>query len=198
MRKIAFGLILYVLATVGLCNIYSIQNKQKTIFIKTPKEIIYDDINKLTKQIYMPIIYENTLNIPLQLYLNKKCIEYNVEYELALAIIYVESRYIYDIVGYNHNGSYDSGLFQINSVNRFHLFHYVGISNLLDPYQNIEAGLYYLQKIFSESDNEHLALMKYNMGVVQANKLVQQGIKSTVYSNMVINKRNKLLREKVN
>lgn len=196
MRKIAFSLILYVLTTVGLCNMYNAQNEQKNVFVKAPKEVIYDDMNGVIKQIYMPTIYEDTLNIPLQLYLNKKCIEYNIEYELALAIIYIESRYNYDIIGYNRNGSYDSGLFQINSINRNYLFQNIKTETLLDPYQNIEAGLFLLSQAFIGSETEHIALMKYNMGEIGAYRLIHQGIVTSVYSTKVIDKRNELLNQK--
>lgn len=107
------------------------------------------------------------LDIPLsrelQRYTYQKCREYGLEYEMVLAVMWRESGFQTQAVGYNTNGTRDSGLMQINDVNRRWLLDRHGISDLLDPYQNITAGTAILADYFSKYGENH-ALMAYQYG----------------------------------
>ncbi len=103
------------------------------------------------------------LERPLQEYAYARCELLGLEYEMVLAIMWRESLFQPDAVGVNTNGTRDSGLMQINDVNRQWLFEKYGIDDLLDPYQNIDAGTAILAGYFAEYD-EPYALMAYQYG----------------------------------
>ena len=129
-------------------------------------------------------------NIPLdkdiQKYLYDKCKEYNVPYDLALGVIKVESNFNPSLIHKNSNGSRDYGLFQINTINHKWLSEELGITDFLNPYQNINAGVYMLSQLLKKYDDEHIVLMSYNMGERATKNLVNRGIYSSRYSRKVI------------
>ena len=135
-------------------------------------------------------------NIPLdkdiQKYLYDKCKEYNVPYDLALGVIKVESNFNPSLIHKNSNGSRDYGLFQINTINHKWLSEELGITDFLNPYQNIDAGVYMLSQLLKKYDDEHIVLMSYNMGEQAAKNLVNRGIYSSRYSRKVIETKEEL------
>lgn len=92
---------------------------------------------------------------------------YNVSYELVLAIIYNESRFVPGLTHVNSNGTTDWGLMQVNDV-CFDLLHrQLGIQSmeeLLDPYKSIQAGCAILGYHRRYVDNEEDALLRYQVG----------------------------------
>ena len=62
--------------------------------------------------------YDIPLEKDIQKYLYDKCQEYDVSYELALAVIKVESNFNPNLTNKNDNGSMDYGLMQINSIHK--------------------------------------------------------------------------------
>ena len=80
----------------------------------------------------------------------------------------------------------DYGLMQINQKNHEWLSNAVGVTDFLDPYQNIQAGIYILGTLFEKYDDPHKVLMAYNMGESGASKLWDQGIYQSKYSQRVI------------
>jgi soluble lytic murein transglycosylase-like protein len=91
-------------------------------------------------------------NVPLddeyQMYLYEKCIEYGLDYDLAIAKISLESNFNVAARGYNKrdNGSIDStdyGLMQVNSKNLKWVNELAGeeLDVINDVYDNIDAGL---------------------------------------------------------
>ena len=129
-------------------------------------------------------------NIPLdkdiQKYLYDKCKEYNVPYDLALGVIKVESNFNPSLIHKNSNGSRDYGLFQINTINHKWLSEELGITDFLNQYQNIDAGVYMLSQLLKKYDDEHIVLMSYNMGERATKNLVNRGIYSSRYSRRVV------------
>lgn len=75
---------------------------------------------------------------------------------------------------------------QINQKNHEWLSNAVGVTDFLDPYQNIQAGIYILGTLFEKYDDPHKVLMAYNMGESGASKLWDQGIYQSKYSQRVI------------
>jgi len=135
-------------------------------------------------------------NIPLdkdiQKYLYDKCKEYNVPYDLALGVIKVESNFNPSLIHKNSNGSRDYGLFQINTINHKWLSEELGITDFLNQYQNIDAGVYMLSQLLKKYDDEHIVLMSYNMGERATKNLVNRGIYSSRYSRKVIETKEEL------
>lgn len=124
--------------------------------------------------------YRYDLPIEYQDYLWEKCKEYDIQeyYTLLLAQIYHESSFNPSAISRTN----DYGLMQINVCNHNWLRKQLGISDFLNPYDSIDAGVYimsnYLQKY-----NVHKALMSYNMG---EGGMRNSGLSESTYSRGVI------------
>ena len=160
---------------------------------KTEKEITKENDEEDKTYEIMETPKEESIpeyNIPLdediQKYLYDKCKEYNVPYDLTLGVIKVESNFNPSLIHKNSNGSRDYGLFQINTINHKWLSEELGITDFLNPYQNIDAGVYMLSQLIQKYDNEHIVLMSYNMGERATKNLTSRGIDSSRYSRKVI------------
>ena len=108
------------------------------------------------------------------------CEEYGVLPDVLFAVMEVESGYQLDA----QNGEC-YGLMQIHSINLPWLQEQIGVTNLSDPAQNIEAGAYilggYLER-YSLTDS----LMAYNLGEGGAKAQWEQGIHETAYTRKVL------------
>ena len=126
------------------------------------------------------------LDVPLdrflQEYLNGLCEENGVPFTLALAVIEAESSYI----PWTISDSDDYGLMQINAVCHDWLAETLGITDFLNPYQNVRAGIYILADYIEKYEYESAALMAYNMGEAAAKRCWDSGIYSTDYSERVL------------
>ena len=80
----------------------------------------------------------------------------------------------------------DYGLMQINACNHEWLTEELGITDFIDPYENIKAGLFILRGLFEKYDSTSKVLMAYNMGENGASKLWEQGIFESNYSKDVL------------
>lgn len=89
---------------------------------------------------YEPVTYQVPLDAELQSYTEKMCDLYDVPLELAYAVMQVESGF----TPAAHSSTGDYGLMQINSINAGWLKDELGITDLLDARQNIQAGCYML------------------------------------------------------
>lgn len=211
MRRIIFGLIVFIIFTatgVYIANsnlqndniILTNNNECDTINI-AEEENIYEPIKTTISKIEFTLEEEEEEIIPeydipldkdIQKYLYDKCKEYNVPYDLALGVIKVESNFNPSLIHKNSNGSRDYGLFQINTINHKWLSEELGITDFLNPYQNIDAGVYMLSQLLKKYNNEHIVLMSYNMGERAAKNLVSRGIDSSRYSRKVIETKEEL------
>lgn len=109
---------------------------------------------------------------------------YDIDYTLVLAIISKESSFMPDGI----SSTNDYGLMQINACNHEWLTEELGITNFIDPYENIKAGLFILRGLFEKYDSTSKVLMAYNMGENGASKLWEQGIFESNYSKDVLQK----------
>ena len=108
--------------------------------------------------------------------------KYDLDFYLLVALIETESDFKADLISETN----DYGLMQINEMNHEWLSQELGITDFLDPYQNMKAGCYVLSKLMDSCDgNVTKALMSYNMGYEEADKLWKNGIYSTKYSDKV-------------
>lgn len=116
-------------------------------------------------------------------YIRAKCIEYDVPMELVIALIDKESSFRSDVVSKTN----DYGYMQINKCNHEWLSETLGVSNFLDPYENVFCGIYIISGHLEKTDgNIELALMRYNCGATGARRLWEQGTYSTSYSRSVM------------
>lgn len=132
-----------------------------------------------TKKIY----YSCPLSLDLQEYITEICAAADVPVPLVLAIIEVESSFQADAVSETD----DYGLMQINKINHERLSEECGITDFLDPKQNVSAGVYLLSTQLEATDGDMIsALMRYNNGVAGAKKLQSEGVYSTSYTDKVM------------
>ena len=141
-------------------------------------------------------IYNIPLSRELQLFTKRLCENHQLDYELVLAVMQVESRF--DEEAYNPT-SECIGLMQVNIINCTELYRVLRITDLKDPHQNIESGIYLLNKCFKQSEgNVNYALMMYNCGVNKAKQLWNEGVTETNYTRKVLEaKANLKIKEKI-
>lgn len=133
-----------------------------------------------TPKIYTAI----PLSEDLQQYTYTMCCYFDMTdvYDEVLAIMWQETHYNASLTNENDNGTIDYGLMQINSSNKAMLVDNLGVTNLLDPQQNICCGCYIIKTLLNYYDgNTRKAIMAYNMGVGNVDKLSKQGIYTSDY-----------------
>lgn len=118
--------------------------------------------------------------------INEYGTKYEVDTDLIKAIIFCESGGKVTAKNKNKNGTYDSGLMQINSFNYEWLREELGITDFFDIKQNIHCGVYMLSKLLDKYSDLHTVLMAYNMGETQTLRLHKKGIYSSQYSKKII------------
>lgn len=121
--------------------------------------------------------YDCPLDHGLQDYIRTLCEENNVPMDLVIAQIQIESGFRADCI----SGTGDYGLMQINRINHKRFEEEYGITDFLDPYQNVFCGIKILSEHYNRYGDLDKALMAYNLGAGGAEKLWKQGIYSTSY-----------------
>lgn len=111
------------------------------------------------------------------------CNGYNIDFCLVMAMIQVESEFDASVVSITN----DYGLMQINEINHTWLTETIGVTDYLNPYQNMRAGCYILRRLFERYQDTEFVLMCYNMGEKGASRLWKNGIYSTDYTANVLN-----------
>ena len=110
-------------------------------------------------------LYDVPLSADLQEHIKGLCEDYGVDMPLVLAIIGQESNYRTGAVGDDGNSI---GLMQIQP--RWHQgrMDNLGVTDLLDPYQNVTVGIDLLADLI-EKGGTRWAIMAYNAGAETAN-----------------------------
>lgn len=126
--------------------------------------------------------YDVPLSHELQEYIYEVCEAEDVPIPLVLAIIDAESRFDPDAV----SPTDDYGLMQINEVNHAWLAEEYGLTDMLDPYQNIYGGTKMIATYIEKYDDYNHALMAYHMGEYGARQAWESGSESTSYSENVL------------
>ncbi len=106
------------------------------------------------------------------------CDEYNVDYGLALGVIYNESRFKSGLTHLNTNGTIDYGLMQVNEVNFKYLNKTLGITSmnqLLDDRVGIKCGVHLLAYHKDATGNDSAALLRYQVGEGTYKKYIKRG-----------------------
>jgi hypothetical protein len=109
------------------------------------------------------------------------CKGYSIDFTLIMAIISCESNYDPSVI----SSTNDYGLMQINEINHDDLTTILGVTDYLDPYQNIRAGCFTVRKLFEKYQDTNMVLMCYNMGETGASRLWENGVYATAYSEKV-------------
>lgn len=128
--------------------------------------------------------YDVPLDEDLQIYLVNLCEEHHIEPTIILAMIDRESKFQADIIGDNGNSF---GLLQIQPRWHSGRMDKLGVTDLLDPYQNIAVGVDYLAELIEKYGDVEMALVAYNAGPTGAyNGWFSKGVYSSYYSKTVV------------
>lgn len=133
--------------------------------------------------------YDIDLSEELQNYTFEQCQKVNLDPKLVLAVIKVESNFKSDLISRTN----DYGLMQINKVNHGWLKKKLGVTDFLDPKQNIDCGIYMLKELFDKYSDDHKVLMAYNFGEGGMKRNWKKGVRSSKYSRKVLQTREELV-----
>ena len=107
------------------------------------------------------IFYDVPFDLDTQKEIIKICSEYGFSYELILGMISVESSFRPGVIG---DGGNSFGLMQIQPRWWSAVMEREGVTNLLDPLQNIRCGCAILRELKDKYGTEYRALQAYNTG----------------------------------
>lgn len=129
----------------------------------------------------IPLSYE------LQAMLYGACLEFEVPYELALAVVEQETNFR-NVTG---DDGASEGYMQVQQ--RFHKdrMDELGVTDLMDPESNFRVACHYLRELFDRYGDTHKVLMAYNAGPSGAAKLWSEGIMTSSYSRSVMERMQK-------
>lgn len=109
------------------------------------------------------------------------CDGYDLDFALVMAVIQRESNFDPDAISRTN----DYGLMQINIRNHAWLTDTLGLTDFLDPYENMRCGCFVLRKLFEKYQDTDMVLMAYNMGERGATRLWEEGIYRTNYTDSI-------------
>lgn len=161
-----------------------LQRQVEQLQYDNSRVILFDDTYEWTAE-EVPY-YDIKLSQDLQLYTFTRCADLGIPqyYELVLAMMWQESSYNPTLISKTN----DYGLMQINKVNHAWLSEKLGITDFLDPYQNITAGTEIIASLLVKYGDPHKALMAYNFGEAGARRHWDQGTYTSAYSRGVAEK----------
>lgn len=142
------------------------------------------DTDPVKEEIEPVLVYWDVpLSEAIQDYIRMLSMEYSVPEELVLAMIEVESSFRPNVI----SSTGDYGYMQINECNHEDLKDELGVTDFLDPYQNILCGVYILSGHLEKTDGDIVkALMRYNNGPTGAYRLWEQGVYETSYTKKIM------------
>lgn len=131
----------------------------------------------------------------------------DVDYNTVLSMLYCESKFDANAVGYNTNGSIDEGIAQINSNSRSHFAETSGLYGDFNPYNpehGIKAMVYKLQMLadvwkaqgITDKDTLELyTIQSYHRGVNGfKNDMAINGTAHSPYSDKIFKAKEELIR----
>ena len=176
-----FGLIVgYLTGHIITSNDYKTSIRKYGTVAATSENHDFDYLMTAAELGFVPL--KVNMDIELQEYIY--CLSYanNIDFNFVMGLIKTESEFNPNVI----SDTNDYGLMQINSINHKWLSEELGITNFLDPYQNVRAGIYILRDLFDEYKDNSKVLMAYNMGETGAKRLWVQGIYESKYSKEVL------------
>ena len=161
-------------------GITSLSSKAEAISYETVDEVSMDWGSDAETD-FVPL--DVPLDVEVQKYIHSLCYSNDIEFAFVMALIEHESSFRPDAINEKSN---DFGLMQINEINHEYLTETLGITNYLDPYENVEAGVYMLKDLFNKYESAEKVLMAYNLGETGAKNLWEKGVYETDYSVKII------------
>lgn len=127
------------------------------------------------------IYYDCPLSYDLQDHIRNLCEINDLPMTLVIAIIELESSFRENVISRTN----DYGLMQINKINHEWLSKEYGITDFLDPYQNVFCGITILSQHYIRFQDVDKALMAYNLGATGAKRLWNKGTYETSYTRRI-------------
>lgn len=184
------GVILgFIVGRVTVIKVQGVENETPSTEVQAPVQTTTPDVTTAptvepdTEEIIEEsvVYYDCPLDNNLQDYIRDLCEKNNLPMPLVLAVIEKESSFRAGVV--SKGGDY--GLMQINTINHEWLSEKYGITDFLDPYQNVFCGITILSQHYAKYEDVDKALMAYNCGATGARRVWDEGIYSTSYSTKV-------------
>lgn len=132
--------------------------------------------------------FDVPLSEDLQDYIFEVCEAYDIDPSIVVAVIWKESTYNASAMGDNGRAY---GLMQVQPRWHRERIKRLGVTDLLDPYQNILVGVDYLAELYHNRGSMKWALMAYNGGPDYANRMTKSGSVSG-YAKAVLKKQGEL------
>lgn len=137
------------------------------------------------------VVLDRDLPLELQEYTYYIADKYKIDFTLIMAVMEQESNYKLDAFSGD-----DYGLMQINKCNHEWLTRELGLTDITEPMQNIEAGAYVLWTLFEKYEgNVNMVLMAYNMGEGNARKWWNKDVYESYYSRSVLERQGVMINE---
>lgn len=154
--------------------------------VKTFEPVVIEYVQQVEAEEPEPVVIPPRIDCPLddqtQQMILEKCEEHQIDFTFVMGLIHTESGFKTDII----SSTDDYGLMQINKINRKWLSETLGISDFLDPEQNVTAGLHILDYMFDKYEDPRQVLMAYNMGEGGAKKRWDNGHYTSEYAEKVL------------
>lgn len=112
------------------------------------------------------IFYDVPFDMDTQKEIIEICSEYDISYELILGMISVESTFKSNNIG---DGGDSFGLMQIQPKWWYEIMEREGVTDLLNPFQNIRCGCAIVRELKNTYGTEYRALQAYNTGNPDSN-----------------------------
>ena len=192
---ISWGIVALIFVLIGFA-VGSAINKPKieAPTIETPEILIYGQYEGRIFQGDLPQSWtgKNLNFVPLDVPMDTRLQEYvfylseayDIDFTFVMALIQHETNFEAGAI----SSTDDYGLMQINSINHTYLAEELGITDFLDPYENVKAGMFILRKLFEKYEIPEKVLMAYNLGETGAARLWEQGIFEVNYSKEILQK----------
>lgn len=127
-------------------------------------------------------LYDVPLDEEVQNHIIRLCEQYEIPAAVVIAMIERESYFTADAIGDNGNSI---GLMQIQPRWHSGRMEKLGVTDLLDPIQNVTVGIDLLEELLEKEKGLAWALMAYNMGSGKANEFYSEG-KVSEYATAVL------------
>ena len=134
----------------------------------SPDEAVEEDEEAAVTALY----YDVPLDIDLQEHIFAVCEIYDVDPAVIISMIARESSFRANAMG---DGGESYGLMQIKKKWHKARMERLGVTDLLDPYQNVTVGIDLLSELLRYGDSLEWALMCYNGGYAYADKRIANG-----------------------
>lgn len=118
------------------------------------------------------VLYDIPLDDELQDYIIETSEERGVDPAIIIAMIERESQFDIDVIGDRGKAF---GLMQIHPRWHSDRMEKLGVTDLLDPYQNVTVGIDIMAELLDRGESVEWALMAYNGGYAHANRHIEAG-----------------------